>query len=136
MRFLLDTHAFLWFISGDSDLSDYARRLVENPANERYLSVASLWEVAIKTSLGKLDLGQSMADLVRDHVQGNAIELLGIEPNHLDVVAGLPFRHKDPFDRLIVAQSLAEGMPVISRDSVFDEYGVSRIWKGLPLSPS
>lgn len=128
MRLLLDTHTFLWFIDGDTALSPYARQLIEDRTNERLLSVASLWEMAIKASLGRLTLTLSFTDLVVEHVHGNAIELFEILPRHLDVLTTLPFYHKDPFDRMIIAQSQAENIPILSRDSAFDDYSIRRLW--------
>ena len=128
MRLLLDTHTFLWFIEGDTALSPYARQLIEDRTNERLLSIASLWEMAIKASLGRLTLALSFTDLVAEHVHGNAIELFEILPRHLDVLTTLPFHHKDPFDRMIIAQSQAENIPILSRDSAFDDYVIQRLW--------
>lgn len=128
MRFLLDTHAFLWFVTGDSRLSSEARALILDPANERLLSVASLWEMAIKSSLGRLRLAFPFPELIERQVRGNAIEPLPVLPSHLDEVTRLPFHHKDPFDRLILAQAIAEGIPVVSRDAAFGPYGVEVLW--------
>jgi len=128
VRLLLDTHTFLWFIGGDTALSPYARQLIEDRTNERLLSIASLWEMAIKASLGRLTLTLSFADLVAEHVHGNVIELFEILPPHLDVLTTLPFYHKDPFDRMLIAQSQAENMPILSRDSAFDDYAIRRLW--------
>ncbi len=132
MRLLLDTHAFLWFVGGDSRLSDHARALILEPANERLLSVASLWEMAIKASLGRLNLALPFPELVERQVRGNAMSVLPVQPQHLDEVKHLPFHHKDPFDRLIIAQAQAEGIPVITRDAAFASYDVTTIWKSLP----
>jgi PIN domain nuclease of toxin-antitoxin system len=128
VRLLLDTHTFLWFIDGDTALSPYARQLIEDRTNERLLSIASLWEMAIKASLGRLTLTLSFTDLVAKHVYGNAIELFEILPRHLDVLTTLPFYHKDPFDRMIIAQSQAENIPILSHDSAFDDYAIRRLW--------
>ncbi len=128
MKLLLDTHTYLWFINGDSNLSSIARQLIESPENERLLSIASLWEMAIKISIGKLKLNTSFSDLVERQIAGNAIELLHIDPLHLDVVKTLSFFHQDPFDRLIIAQSIAENVPIISRDATFDLYPIERKW--------
>ena len=128
MRLLLDTHTFLWFIDGDTALSPYARQLIEDRTNERLLSIANLWEMAIKASLGRLTLALPFTDLVAEHVHGNAIELFEILPRHLDVLTTLPFHHKDPFDRMIIAQSQAENIPILSRDSAFDDYAIRRLW--------
>jgi PIN domain nuclease of toxin-antitoxin system len=105
-----------------------ARRLIEDRTNERLLSIASLWEMAIKASMGRLTLALSFTALVAEHVHGNAIALFGILPNHLDVLATLPFYHKDPFDRLIIAQGQAENIPIVSRDPAFDDYAIRRLW--------
>ena len=128
MRLLLDTHTFLWFIGGDAALSPYARQLIEDSTNERLQSLASLWEMAIKVSLGRLTVPLPFATLVEEHVYGNAIELFGIAPRHLDVLRTLPFGHRDPFDRLIIAQGQAEDIPIVSRDSAFDDYDIRRLW--------
>ena len=125
MRLLLDTHTFLWFIEGSLNLSDVARNLIEDQANQRFLSVASLWEMSIKVSIGKLELGITFTELVKREVYGNAIELLEIQPEHLDELAKLPFHHKDPFDRLMIAQSLAEGIPIVTKDAAFGSYPVT-----------
>jgi PIN domain nuclease of toxin-antitoxin system len=128
VRLLLDTHTFLWFIGGSSKLSGDARSLIEESGNERLLSVASLWEMAIKVSVGRLKLDLSFAELVDREVRGNAMKLLTIRPEHMDKLARLPFHHRDPFDRLIVAQSMSEGIPIISRDKAFESYPVSLLW--------
>ncbi len=106
MRILLDTHAFLYFISGGSELSPVARAAIENPSHQRFLSIVSLWEIAIKVSIQKLEVGMTMSELVTREVRGNAIDILQIEPQHLDYLSNLPFHHKDPFDRSIVATSV------------------------------
>jgi len=128
MRLLLDTHTFLWFIDGNPKLSSRARQLIEEVANERVLSTASLWEMAIKVSLSKLTVPLPFTTLVAEHVYGNAIMLTFIAPEHLDVLRMLPFHHKDPFDRLLIAQGLSENIPILSRDDVFDDYGIQRFW--------
>jgi len=128
MKILLATHAFLWFVNGDSNLTETARGLIEDLENQRFLSVASLWEMSIKSSIGKLELSLSFEVLVQREVYGNAISLLAIQPSHLDVLTKLPFHHKDPFDRLIIAQGLTEKMAIITKDNFFDSYSVVRLW--------
>ena len=128
MRLLLDTHAFLWFIMGSANLSASARVLIENPANERLLSVASLWEIAIKTSLGKLTLSAPFDELIPAQLKLNGIDLLNIKVDHLSRLTTLPFHHRDPFDRLVIAQALVEMLTVISLDGAFDTYSVTRHW--------
>jgi PIN domain nuclease of toxin-antitoxin system len=105
MKLLLDTHTFLWFVEGSPNLSDKAREAIENGENQRLLSIASLWEMSIKVSIGKLELGMTFTELINREVYGNAIELLDLQSKHLDMLARLPFYHKDPFDRLIISQS-------------------------------
>ena len=128
MKLLLDTHTFLWFIDGNPKLSSHTRQLIEEVTNERLLSTASLWEMAIKVSLRKLTVHLHFTKLVAEHVYGNAIMLVFIAPEHLDVLRTLPFYHKDPFDRLLIAQGLSENIPILSRDEVFDDYGIQRFW--------
>lgn len=128
MRLLLDTHTFIWFLNGDSNLSTTARELMEDQENERLLSIASLWEMAIKISIGKLEQRGSFTDLVQGPMKDNAIDLIPINSSHLDALTTLPFHHRDPFDRLIIAQSTIEQIPIISRDVAFDAYSVKRKW--------
>jgi PIN domain nuclease of toxin-antitoxin system len=128
MRLLLDTHSFLWFISGNPQISSSARMLIEDVSNQPFLSVASLWEMAIKMSLGKLSLGQPFETLIPQQLSLNGIALLGITISHTAVVARLPFHHRDPFDRLLVAQALTEQMSIVSGDTAFDAYAVTRLW--------
>ncbi|MEA5510619.1 type II toxin-antitoxin system VapC family toxin [Crocosphaera sp. UHCC 0190] len=128
MKLLLDTHTFLWFIDGSSNLSQTARQLIENKDNQRFVSIASLWEIAIKVSIGKLKLGVSLPDLVKQQVYDNDIELLAISPEHLDILRKLDFHHKDPFDRLIISQSIVEKMTIITKDTAFISYSVQILW--------
>lgn len=128
MKLLLDTHSFLWFISGSSNLSGTARSLIEDSSNQLFLSVASIWEMAIKISLGKLKIGEPFENLIPEQLRLNTIAVLNIEIEHTSALIDLPFHHRDPFDRLLIAQSLVEKMPLISTDSAFDIYGVSRYW--------
>lgn len=128
MRLLLDTQAFLWFEMDSARLSATAKGLIEDRENDRFLSIASAWEMAIKVSLGKLKLPQPVGQFVRTELRKNAISLLPIDLKHLDRAAALPFHHRDPFDRLIIAQALAVGLAVVSSDTFLDAYGVQRLW--------
>jgi len=128
MRLLIDTHTFLWFIMGNSKLSLKARALIEEEGNEKLLSTASLWEMAIKISLGKLSFAEPFSELIPQQIEINGIKLLNIGINHLSRLTSLPFHHRDPFDRLLVAQCIVERLPLASADSVFDDYPVERIW--------
>src|SRR5438105_11815586 len=106
MSILLDTNAFLWFITDNSLLSESNGNYIENFSNTIYLSIASIWEIAIKFSIGKLESTLSSFEIVFDEIEKNGIELLAISNDHLRLVSSLPFHHRDPFDRLIIAQSL------------------------------
>jgi PIN domain nuclease of toxin-antitoxin system len=128
VKILLDTHTFLWFMIDHPNLSQYAASLIEDPDNEVFISVATLWEIAIKVSLGKLHLAKPFEQLIPDQLQKNDFTLLPIEIIHLTQVITLPQHHRDPFDRLMIAQSLVEDMPILSRDSNFDAYNLERLW--------
>ncbi len=130
MRLLLDTHAFLWFVADDSALSRTARSAIEDSANEIFVSVATAWEVAIKASLGKLAVdAPSVAEFFRQQMEVNGFAYLPIEPLHVFRVGGLPFHHRDPFDRLLIAQSVEERMHLVTREvALFSMYGVSIVW--------
>ncbi len=128
MKVLLDTHAFLWWITDDPRISSRARDVVQDAENELYLSAASGWEIAIKTQLVRLRLpGEPDVYLVRQ-MSMNAIRPLAITMRHSLFVYGLPDIHKDPFDRMIVAQSILEEMPLLTKDGNIPKYGVRVIW--------
>ncbi len=128
MKLLLDTHTLLWFIAGSPNLSAAARTLIEDAANEKYVSIASLWETAIKISIGKMTLAAPFDVLFPHQLQINGFELLPIKINHTSTVAALPFHHRDPFDRIMIAQVIEENMNLVSIDAVFDDYSVTRLW--------
>ena len=128
MIYLLDTHTFLWFINDDDSLSPTAKALITDPENILYLSIASLWEIAIKVSLGKLEVPSPFSEFMLEQLHKNTIVLSDIKPEYTGTLITLPFHHRDPFDRLIIAQSLNEDIPVIGRDEIFDRYGVQRRW--------
>ena len=129
MRLLLDTHAFLWFIAGSPELSDTPRSLIEDPDNAPLLSIASLWEMAIKISLGRLVLAQPFGVLIPQQLALNGMDILAIRIEHTAVIASLPYNvHRDPFDRMLVAQAMVEELPIVSRDHAFDAYGIRRLW--------
>ena len=130
MRVLLDTHAFLWFVAGDASLSAPARAAIEDHANDVFVSVASVWEVAIKTSLGKLTVdASSVGEFFEEQMEENGFAYLAIDPPHVFRVATLPYHHRDPFDRLLVAQALEEGMPLVTREvAAFAPYGAATLW--------
>ncbi len=128
MILLLDTHALLWFLRDDPALSAVARAVIEDPQNRKLVSVASCWEIAIKAGLGKLDLAEPSRTLLEREIPRNNLELLPITLAHAATVETLPPHHKDPFDRLLIAQALIEGIPVVSADKKFDSYAVNRFW--------
>ena len=128
MRILLDTHVLIWLVEGDKNLSTVARSAIEDEDNSLYLSIASLWEITIKLSLGKLDLQLSVDEMVESFLIPGGIEILQIETRHLSILRDLPLHHRDPFDRLIIAQAQAEKMTLISADGVFDLYDVDLRW--------
>ena len=128
MRLILDTHAFLWWITDDPRLSPRARQVMGNAHNELFLSVASAWEIAIKTRLGRLSLEERADRFVPDQLSRNGISSLPIEMSHALYTTRLPDIHRDPFDRLIIAQSVLERLPVVTKDSVIARYKVETIW--------
>lgn len=128
MRVLLDTHAFIWLVQDTAQLSAGARALVRNPETEPFVSIASLWEMAIKSNRGRLDLAHPLPRFVDEGLRVHSIGLLTVGLNHVFRFERLPRVHNDPFDRMIAAQSLAEAIPVVGRDRMLDEYGVDRRW--------
>lgn len=128
MTLLLDTHAVLWFWWADPRLTAAATAAICDPAARKLVSPASAWEVAIKVSQKKLDIGGPYRGFFPQHMLRNNFEWLPIADDHLAIVTALPFHHKDPFDRLLAAQALAENIPLVSGDAAFDPYGVQRVW--------
>jgi PIN domain nuclease of toxin-antitoxin system len=127
MKLLLDTHAFLWFVAGDERLSRRARRAMEASDAELLLSAASVWEMAIKARLGRLELPCSVEEYVAEKVAGG-FSVLSVDWPHAAAVERLPLHHRDPFDRLLAAQALTERLPLVSSDPVFRSYGVKVVW--------
>ncbi len=127
MNFLIDTHVFLWWDSHPEKIPDRALSALEDPDNTIWLSLVSIWEVQIKTQLGKLTLHQPLDILVQQQQQ-NGIQLLPIKLNHILAIQPLPYHHKDPFDRLLIAQTIAENLTCISADSVFKQYNIPILW--------
>ena len=131
MNLLLDTHAFLWYYTGNPELSQNARQAIADPANDFFVSVASLWGIAIKNSLGKLDLDAPLEVFFKDVVQ-KGFNLMPLDLAHILQSASLPFHHRDPFDRIIIGQAVAEHMAVVSKDPLFQPYcqnsGLQIVW--------
>ena len=128
MKLLLDTHSLIWFFSGDPKLSNTARIYMEDVNHQKLISLATVWEMAIKQSKNKLTLALPLEDYIQQKLKIEDFELLPIHLNHLAIISTLPFHHNDPFDRLIIAQAMVEKIPILSRDLAFDSYGVKRIW--------
>jgi PIN domain nuclease of toxin-antitoxin system len=125
---LLDTHASLWFVLDDPRLSTVADALIRDPSNQLEISPGCYWEMAIKISLGKNALPEPLSAFIEQNTATNVIEILHFQPTHAAAVCNLPFHHKDPFDRLLIAQALVERIPIVSADGAFDAYGVTRFW--------
>ena len=128
MRALLDTHTFLWFVLNDPRLSAVAKFTIEDPATSILISPASYWEIAIKISAGKYKLISSYEAFWKKGMKDNDIAVLPVELPHTARLLSMPFHHRDPLDRLLVAQALAEGIPFVSGDAPLDAYGITRIW--------
>ena len=128
MRLLLDTHTLLWLLQGAPELSQEAREMISDPDNEKLLSVGSLWEISIKVGKERLELDRPLPDFLAWVENHSRLRLLPIQTNHLLWLASLPAHHRDPFDRLIVAQALSERCTLVSRDTQLDAYGISRLW--------
>lgn len=128
MNLLLDTQAFLWFIDGNKSLSATAQTLISSPVHQKTVSIVSAWEVTIKVGKGKLSLTAPVELLFPAHLQKNGFQLLNIEWAHLAALRTLPLHHSDPFDRLLIAQAVAESAAVVGSDPAFDAYGITRLW--------
>jgi len=128
VNLLLDTHTFLWFCQNHPMLSPTARASIEDPMNRKWVSTATCWEIAIKAGLGKLNLGGPCTTYLQNALASTKFELLPIRLSHVTSVESIPMHHRDPFDRLLIAQAIIEDCRLVSADSIFDLYQVSRIW--------
>ena len=128
MRVLLDTHVFLWWVWDVPELSTKAKKCIANKDNVCLLSMASVWEMSIKSSLGKLRLDRPLDQFIPEQLAANDFQILEIGFRPVMLVNTMPFHHKDPFDRLLAAQALSEDIAVVSADAVFTRYGVKRVW--------
>ncbi len=126
-RYLVDTHTLIWSFENNKKLPQTTKNIIDDTNNDIFVSIASLWEMAIKISIGKLDLSVSLTQLTKDVALKN-IQILPVNSSHVLKVENLPFHHKDPFDRIIIAQSLTENITLISVDGVFDSYGIKRLF--------
>lgn len=127
-RLLLDSQALLWMAGEEERLSTNAKEILLRSGVELYLSAASIWEIAIKLSIKKIELQEPLEELLDKQVSINRIQILSVSMAHAIAVQNLPFHHRDPFDRLLVAQAKIEELAILSSDSALDSYGVSRIW--------
>jgi PIN domain nuclease of toxin-antitoxin system len=128
MQLLLDTHVFLWWVDDAPDLTRKARQAISDPKNECFVSVVSAWEMAIKLSLGKLRLQQAIESFVAEQLAANRFRLLNLELRHIGQTVSLPFHHRNPFDRLLIAQALQENLSVVTADRIFAQYECHRVW--------
>jgi PIN domain nuclease of toxin-antitoxin system len=128
VRLLLDTHALLWSVDDPPKLSTVALAAIQDPANDRLLSAATVWELAIKVGLGKITLSLPYRQWMAKGIADLKVNILPITVEYAERQSVLPPYHKDPFDRLVIAQALVEGIPIVSADAAFDPYGVTRIW--------
>jgi len=127
MNVLLDTHALLWFLNGDNELSEKSRKAIEEINNDKFISIVSLWEIAIKISLKKLEFKKGFKNIYR-LIEENGFNILPISFEHTLIVSSLEFIHRDPFDRLLVAQAIHEKMIIITKDSNITKYRVKTLW--------
>lgn len=128
MNFLIDTHAVIWFITNDDNLPQKTKALIEDTDNKCMVSIASLWEIGIKHSLGRLDLKSNLVKIFQI-IEQSGFGALPITPEHILENTGLDFHHRDPFDRIIIAQAISENMAVITKDEQFKHYPVKVIWQ-------
>jgi len=127
VRLLLDTHAFLWWLEGSAELSAKARQAIQGDTNSVFVSAATVWEIAIKQQIGKLEQPEEMIDL-GELIESRGFSPLPISVAHAQAAGALPGPHRDPFDRMLIAQAIAEGMALVSNEKRFDAYGVKRLW--------
>lgn len=127
MKYLLDTHTLIWLLNGNDNIPTKLIELIEAPKTEIFVSIISFWEIAIKKSLGKLDIVDSTEKILKE-TESAGIKILEIKPKHILYVESLEFHHKDPFDRILISTSIKEKMKIISIDEIFDKYNVKRIW--------
>lgn len=128
MNLLLDTHTFIWWDSEPARLSVSALSACQDPANTLIVSVVSVWEIQIKSQLGKLKLNLPLSEIIQSQRQTNNVQILSVELEHVLELQNLPYHHKDPFDRLLIAQANVEGAQLVSGDSAFSGYPINLIW--------
>lgn len=127
MDLLLDTHTLVWFFTRDSKLSESLRLEIKNEGNQSYVSIASLWEIGVKYALKKIELKKNLSDFFND-INSSDLKIQSVTPNNILQLASLPFHHRDPFDRLIIAQAMTEDYAIVTKDREFSAYDVNVIW--------
>jgi len=128
LKILLDTHALLWLISGDERLTENAVGIFRDKENKLFFSAVGFWEICLKVSIGKLILADGWMEKVKNELWVNFIKWLPVEMNHCAELTKLPFHHRDPFDRMIIAQAITEKMKILSCDAIFSKYDVTCLW--------
>ena len=128
MKILLDTHALLWLITDNRQLSKTAKEIFLDQKNRLFFSITSLWEICIKMSLGKISLKNGWLKTIQDEMKANAVNWLPVEIEHCAKLTKLPFHHRDPFDRMLIAQAIVEDMLLLSRDTRLSDYEITRVW--------
>jgi PIN domain nuclease of toxin-antitoxin system len=129
VRVLIDTHIFIWYVQSSDRLPSSVIAMINDGRNDILFSIASVWEMAIKQSSGKLNLGNPYSSFIAEQMRLNSMELLPVRLEHLDLITTLPLHHRDPFDRLLIAQAIVEDIVIISADSAFSLYPVQRMWE-------
>lgn len=127
MKLLIDTYAVIWFITEDDQLPAHIKKLIEDTTHTCFVSIASLWEMSIKYSLGKLDLKADLKKIF-ELIHQSGLTLLPITTTHILTITSLDFHHRDPFDRLIIAQAKSEGLTLLSKDTEFKNYNINLVW--------
>ncbi len=128
MNVLLDTHVLIWWSISPGNLSETVYQLLDDQSNSLFFSLASIWEMQIKLQIGKLTLNLPLPELIENQCQTNGLQLLSIETSHIYALNNLPPHHKDPFDRILIAQAIVETIPIVSIDGIFDNYPIQRLW--------
>jgi PIN domain nuclease of toxin-antitoxin system len=128
MMFLIDTHTFIWYVTDNSRLSNQVLELINDENNQIVLSIASIWEMGIKNGLGKLTFNLPFETFIQQQLAINDFTVLNIQISHISTVSQLPLHHRDPFDRMLIAQAIVENIPVLSADTIFDAYPIQRLW--------
>jgi PIN domain nuclease of toxin-antitoxin system len=128
MKLLLDTNVFIWLNDAPHRVKDRVMRIIANPDNDLFFSLTSIWEMQIKIQLGKLELSDSLPDILKTQQVENNLQILTIDLNHIWLLENLPNHHRDPFDRLLIAQAQTEGMTLVSADGIFEMYDVDLLW--------